>query len=71
VVSEAFELFDQAPGLAFGVAGGEVVGAEVVVGAAGREDVPDDDQEFVATAMIAFFFAAGLRKPPNFMTLRR
>src|SRR5919198_3815059 len=41
VVSEAFELFDQAPGLAFGVAVGEVVAAEVAVGLAGGEHVPD------------------------------
>ncbi len=31
MVSEAFELFDEAFGLAFGVAGGEVIGAEVAV----------------------------------------
>src|SRR3954449_5429628 len=41
VVPEAFELFDEALGLAFGVALGEVVGAEVAVGLAGGEHVPD------------------------------
>ena len=41
VVSEAFELFDEALGLAFGVAVGEVVGSEVAVGLAGAEHVPD------------------------------
>jgi hypothetical protein len=41
VVSEALELFDEALGLAFGVAAGEVVGAEVAVGLAGGEHVPD------------------------------
>src|SRR4051812_15556232 len=41
VVSEAFELVDEASGLAFGVAGGEVVAAEVVVGLAGGQHVPD------------------------------
>jgi hypothetical protein len=41
VVSEAFELFDEAFGLAFGVAVDEVVGAEVAVGLAGGQHVPD------------------------------
>ena len=41
VVSEAFELGDEAFGLAFGVAVGEVVAAEVAVGLAGAEHVPD------------------------------
>src|SRR4051812_19827057 len=41
VVSEALELVDEASGLAFGVAGGEVVAAEVAVGLAGGEHVPD------------------------------
>jgi len=40
-VAEAFELFDEALGLAFGVALGELVGAEVAVGLAGGEHVPD------------------------------
>jgi hypothetical protein len=40
-VSEAFELFDEALGLAFGIAVDEGVGAEVAVGLAGAEHVPD------------------------------
>src|SRR4051812_15649262 len=40
-VPEAFELFDEPLGLAFGVALGEVVAAEVAVGLAGGQHVPD------------------------------
>ena len=43
-VSEGFELGDEPAGFAFGVqAGGEVVGAELVVGLSGGQDVPDDE----------------------------
>src|SRR3954465_13854946 len=38
---EAFELGDEASGLACGVAGGEEVAAEVAAGLAGGEHVPD------------------------------
>src|SRR3954470_12222962 len=47
VVSEAFELVDEASGLAFGVAGGEVVAAELAVGRAGEEHVPDGAERAV------------------------
>jgi len=40
VVSEPFELCDEASGLAFGVAAGEVVAPEVAVELTGGEDVP-------------------------------
>src|SRR5579875_2942616 len=40
LVSESFELGDEPSGLAFGVAAGEVVAAEVVVDLAGGEHVP-------------------------------
>src|SRR5271166_7193159 len=47
-VSEGFELGDEPAGFAFGVqAGGEVVGAELVVGLSGGQDVPDDDDQGV------------------------
>src|SRR3954470_13092877 len=46
VVSEGFELGDEALGVAFGVAL-EVVAAEVVVGLAGAEHVPVGDQHRV------------------------
>src|SRR3954452_512822 len=61
VVPEAFELFDEALGLAFGVALGEVVGAEVAVGLAGAEHVPDRaDHGVLDGAERAFVAAAGL-----------
>src|SRR4051794_37211720 len=41
VVSEAFELGDEASGVAFGISVGEVVAAELAVGLAGGEHVPD------------------------------
>jgi hypothetical protein len=45
-VAEGFELGDEAAGFPFGVqAGGEVVGAEFVVGLSGGQDVPDDDDQ--------------------------
>src|SRR5438876_7766847 len=47
VLSEAFELVDEAADLAFGVAAGVVVAAEVVVGLAGGEHVPVGDQDRV------------------------
>src|SRR5215211_1702531 len=46
-VAEAFELGDEASGLSFGVAVGEVVAAEVAVDLAGGEDVPDRDEHRV------------------------
>src|SRR4051812_43137325 len=46
-VSEAFELVDEAAGLAFGVAALVVVAAEVTVGLAGGEHVPVGDQDRV------------------------
>ena len=43
-MSEGFELGDEPAGFAFGVqAGGEVVGAEFVVGLSGGQDVPERD----------------------------
>src|ERR1035438_5637608 len=43
-VAECFELGDQAADFPFGVqAAGEVIGAELVVGLPGGQDVPDDD----------------------------
>src|SRR3954451_23852552 len=64
VVSEPFELFDEAFGLAFGVAVGEVVGAEVAVGLAGAEHVPDGaDQGVLDRAQGAFVAASGLQAP--------
>src|SRR5512133_823785 len=47
VVAAAFELGDEAPGLAFGVAVGEEVGTEVAVGLAGGEHVPDRGEDRV------------------------
>jgi hypothetical protein len=44
VLSEAFELGDEALDLALGVAALVVVAAEVAVGLAGREDVPVGDE---------------------------
>lgn len=47
-VSLCLEFDEETFGLFLGVeAGGEVVGAEVLIGAAGSEDVPDDDGQFV------------------------
>src|SRR5688572_32866261 len=47
VVSEGFELGDEAFGVAFGVAALEVVAAEIAVGLAGGEHVPVGDQHRV------------------------
>jgi hypothetical protein len=48
LVSEGFEFGDEAAGFAFGVqAAVEVVGAEFLVGGAGGQDVPDDDEDGV------------------------
>src|SRR5947207_15733408 len=47
VVSEAFELGDEAAGLALWVLTGEVVPAEVAVGLAGGEHVPVGDEDRV------------------------
>jgi hypothetical protein len=61
-VSEGFEFGDEAAGFAFGVqAAVEVVGAEFLVGGAGGQDVPDDDEDGVATVMMALFFPQVLR----------
>src|SRR5712691_2686520 len=47
-VAEGFELCDQAAGFPLGIqAAGEVAGAELVVGFAGGQDVPDDDDHGV------------------------
>jgi len=47
-VSEGFEFGDEAAGFAFGVqAAVQVVGAKFVVGGAGGQDVPDDDEDGV------------------------
>jgi hypothetical protein len=60
--AEGFELGDQAPGFASGVqAGGEVVGAEFVVGLLCGQDVPMMTTKAWATTMMAFFFAVWLR----------
>ena len=48
MVSERFELFDEASGLEFGVESGEVVAAGVVVGLAGLEHVPGGGEDGVA-----------------------
>ena len=43
-VPEGLELGDEPPGFAFGVLeAGEVAGAELVIGFAGGQDVPDDE----------------------------
>ena len=56
-VTEGFELGDQAAGFPFGVqAGGEVVLAELVVGCAGGQDVPDADQQRVRDDDDRFLF---------------
>src|SRR3954454_6856149 len=60
-VSEAFELFDEPLGLAFGVALGEVVAAEVAVGLAGGEHVPDRaDDRVLERAERTLVAASGL-----------
>src|SRR3954451_14358597 len=64
VVSEAFELFDEASGLAFGVAVGEVVAAEVAVGLAGGEHVPDRDQDRVLDGPERALVPAARLEPP-------
>jgi hypothetical protein len=67
--SLGLEFGDEAVSLLLGVdAGGEAVGAEIVISAAGGEHAPEDDDELCATATIAFFLAAGLRNPPNLRT---
>ena len=48
MVSECFELFDEAAGLVFGVESGEVVAAGVAVGLAGLEHVPCGGEDRVA-----------------------
>src|SRR3954464_4177546 len=64
VVSEAFELGDEASGLAFGVAVDEVVAAEVAVGLAGGEHVPDrTDHRVFDCAERALVPAARLEPP--------
>ena len=63
-VAEAFELGDEASGQAFGVAAGEVVGAEVSVGLAGGEHVPDRaDPGVLDGAECALVPAARLQAP--------
>src|SRR5215204_7681894 len=64
VVSEAFELGDEASGLAFGVAVGEVVAAEVAVGLAGGEHVPDRADHRVLDGPEGAFVPAARLEPP-------
>src|SRR5216683_4341947 len=57
LVAEGFEFRDQAPGFPVGVqAAGEVVGAELVVGSGGGQDVPDDHQQGVGDHDDGFLF---------------
>src|SRR5947207_8582459 len=59
-VAEGFELCDQAAGFAFGVQpGGEVVLAEFVVGPAGGQYMPDDDDEGVRDHDDGLFLRGG------------
>ena len=58
MVSEGFELFDEAFDEAFGVAGAEVVAAEVVVELAGGEHVPAGDEDGVFDGAEGFLVAA-------------
>src|SRR3954454_18048807 len=63
-VAEALELFDEAVGLAVGVALGEVIGAEVAVGLAGGKPVPDRaEQGVLGGAQGAFVAASWLEAP--------
>src|SRR4051812_20217603 len=62
-VAEALELFDEALGLAFGVALGEVVGAEVAVGLAGGEHVPDRAEQRVLDGAECALVAAACLEP--------
>src|SRR5215207_7982201 len=64
VVSEAFELGDEASGLAFGVAVGEVVAAEVAVGLAGGQHVPDRADHGVLDGAERAFVAASWFEAP-------
>src|SRR3954447_9450281 len=61
---EAFELGDEPSGLAFGVTVGEVVAAEVAVGLAGREHVPDRAEHRVLDRAEGAFVAAARLEPP-------
>ena len=64
MVSESFELGDEAFGLACGVAVGEELAAEVAVDLAGGEDVPDGAQDRVFDgAERALVAVAGLESP--------
>ena len=58
MVSERFELFDEAFGLAFGVAVAEVVAAEVAVELAGSEHVPAGAEDRVFDGAEGFLVAA-------------
>jgi hypothetical protein len=53
LTSEAFELVNEASGLAFGVAGGEVAAAEVAVGRAGGQQVPDRANALVCARLLS------------------
>src|SRR5829696_5133431 len=64
VMSEAFELGDEASGVAFGVAVGEVVAAEVAVGLAGGEHVPDRADHGVLDGAERTFVAASWFEAP-------
>ena len=50
---------------------GEVVGAQILVGPAGGEHVPEDHDQLVRDRDDRLLFAAGLRNPPNLRTWRR
>src|ERR1035441_2860711 len=57
LMAEGFELCDESPGFPFGVqAVGEEVSAELAVGPAGSQDVPDDDEDRVRDHDNRFLF---------------
>src|SRR3954465_2472658 len=64
VVSEAFELGDEALGLAFGVAAGVVVAAEGAGGRAGAEHVPDRADHGVLDGAERLLVPAPRLEPP-------
>src|SRR3954447_16497874 len=61
---EAFELGDEPSGLAFGVTVGEVVAAEVAVGLAGGEHVPDRAEHRVLDRAEGALVPAARLEPP-------
>ena len=58
-MSEAFELGDEASGLAFGVAVGEVVAAEVALGLASGQYVPNRADHRVLDSLEGAFVPRG------------